>query len=76
VYQVQETTSYYATAQINSHCVNNDVRTTVNEIIEHLTGQIGTQVVIMLEISASQSVGFDEDTVQALKFRSHGFGAD
>ncbi len=78
--KVKPLTRYYATVQVDSRRVNGDVGTIVNEIIEHLTGKVGTQVTITLEISASRAAGFDEDTVRTLnensrtlKFKNHGF---
>jgi hypothetical protein len=77
------TTRYYGTVRIDPRRANREVGSVVEEIIQRLTSQPGTEVEITLEIHASRMLGFDEATVRtldensrALKFRSHGFETD
>jgi len=76
-------TRYYGAVRIDPRRVNRELGSVVEEIIQRLTSQPGTEVEITLEIHASRPSGFDEATVRtldensrALKFRSHGFGTE
>jgi predicted AAA+ superfamily ATPase len=71
---------YYGRVEIDPKRVNKDVGLIVEEVIERLTGQLGCEVEITLEIDARQPEGFDESTVRTisensrtLKFENYGF---
>ena len=71
---------YYGRVGIDARRVNKDVGLIVEEIIERLTSQIGCEVEITVEISATRPEGFDESTVRTinensrtLKFEHFGF---
>ncbi len=77
------TTRYYGTVRIDPRRVNRELGSVVEEIIQRLTSQPGTEVEITLEIHASRMLGFDEAMIRtldensrALKFRSHGFESE
>ncbi|MBU0494043.1 MAG: AAA+ family ATPase, partial [Chloroflexi bacterium] len=71
---------YYGRVQVDPQRANKDVGLIVEEVIERLTGQIGCEVEITLEIRAQQPEGFDEGTIRTisensrtLKFAHYGF---
>ena len=71
---------YYGRVGIDPQRVNKDMGLIVEEVVERLTSQIGCEVEITLEISASRPDGFDESTVRTisensrtLKFEQYGF---
>jgi predicted AAA+ superfamily ATPase len=73
-------TRYHGTVSLDPQRVNREMSTIVEEIIQRLTSLTGTEVEIMLEISANRSAGFDDATIRTvnensrtLKFKSHGF---
>lgn len=74
------TTRYHGTVSLDPQRVNREMAMIVDEIIEHLTSQKGTQVEITLEISAKRENGFDDATIRTinensrtLRFASYGF---
>ncbi|MCB9423196.1 MAG: ATP-binding protein [Ardenticatenaceae bacterium] len=73
-------TRYYGRVQIDPQRVNKDMGLIVEEVIERLTGLVGCDVEISLEINAKVSEGFDEATIRTvsensrtLKFDHHEF---
>lgn len=71
---------YYGRVRIDAQRVNREIGVIVEEVIERLTGQMGCQVEITLEINARLPDGFDESTVRTisensrtLKFEHYGF---
>lgn len=73
-------TRYHGTVQLDPQRVNREMATIVDEVIQRLTGLVGTDVDITLEISARRADGFDDATIRTisensrtLKFRDHGF---
>jgi hypothetical protein len=71
---------YYGRVGIDARRVNKDIGLIVEEVIERLTGQVGCEVEITLEINARRPEGFDESTVRTisensrtLKFEQYGF---
>lgn len=76
-------TQYDGTVKIDPRRVNKEVGTIVQEIIERLASQPGTEVEITLEINARRTLGFDDATVntvkensRTLRFNSHEFEGD
>jgi predicted AAA+ superfamily ATPase len=76
-------TRYYGTVVLNPLRMNKEVATIVEEIIQRLAGQPGTDIHVTLEISASRMLGFDEATTRTvsensrtLKFSSHEFDGE
>jgi predicted AAA+ superfamily ATPase len=74
------TTRYHGTVSLDPQRVNREMSTIVEEIIQRLTSQTGTNVEITLEISAQRPAGFDDSTIRTinensrtLKFSDHGF---
>jgi hypothetical protein len=72
---------YYGRVSLDPQRVNREMGTIVDEVIQRLTSQLGTEVEITLEISARRPEGFDEQTVRTisensrtLKFEQHEFG--
>jgi hypothetical protein len=71
---------YYGRVGIDARRVNKDIGLIVEEVIERLTGQVGCEVEITLEINARRPEGFDESTVRTisensrtLKFKHYDF---
>jgi hypothetical protein len=71
---------YYGRVQVDARRVNREIGVIVEEVIERLTGQMGCQVEITVDISARLPEGFDESTVRTisensrtLKFDHYGF---
>jgi hypothetical protein len=56
--------------------VYSDVQTIVEEIIERLTSQVGTDVEVSLEIRARRAEGFDEQTVRTISENSRTLSFD
>ncbi|MEP7284806.1 MAG: hypothetical protein ABI947_03440 [Chloroflexota bacterium] len=74
------TTRYHGTVSLDSQRVNREMGTIVEEIIQRLTSLTGTEVEIIVEISAERTTGFDDSTIRTisensrtLKFKNHGF---
>jgi hypothetical protein len=73
-------TRYYGRATVDAQRVNREIGVIVEEVIQRLTGQVGCEVEITLEIRARKPDGFDESTVRTisensrtLKFEGFGF---
>ena len=71
---------YYGRVSIDPQRVNKDMGVIVEEVIEQLTGQMGCEVDVTLEIEAKRPEGFNESTVRTisensrtLKFEDYGF---
>jgi hypothetical protein len=71
---------FHGTAQLDPQRVNRDVARLTQELIEHLTSLVSTDVEVTMEIQASNPDGFPEDVVRtvsenahALHLASHGF---
>ena len=76
----QRKTRYHGSVSLDPQRANHDMGNLVKEVIQHLTGLTATDVEITLEIRATRSEGFDEQTMRTvnensrtLKFTSHGF---
>lgn len=61
---------YYGSVRIDPQRVNREVGDIVEEIIERLVSNPGTDVEIRLEISANNHGGFDDGTVRTIKENS------
>jgi uncharacterized protein len=61
---------YYGSISINPQRVNRDVGQIVEEIVERLMSQAGSELEIRLEITAFREEGFDEGTVRTVKENS------
>jgi hypothetical protein len=57
---------YYGRVGLDAQRVNKDIALIVEEVIERLTGQIGCEVELTLEIRARRPAGFDESTVRTI----------
>ena len=75
-----KTTRYFGRVEIDPQRVSRDIGLIVEEVIERLTGQIGCEVEITLEISAKKPEGFEEsmertisENSRTLKFEVYGF---
>lgn len=71
---------FYGRVTVDPQRVNREIAIIVEEVIERLTGQVGCEVEITLEISARRPDGFDDSTVRTisensrtLKFDHHSF---
>jgi uncharacterized protein len=71
---------YYGRVAVDPQRVNREIGLVVEEVIQRLTSQMGTEVEITLEIHARQPEGFDDQTVRTisensrtLKFDDFGF---
>jgi hypothetical protein len=71
---------YYGRVEVDPQRVNREIGLIVEEVIQRLTSQVGTQVEIALEIKAQRPEGFDTQTVRTisensrtLKFEDFGF---
>ena len=71
---------YYGRVSIDPQRVNKDIGVIVEEVIERLTSQLGSEVEITLEIQAKKKDGFEESTIRTisensrtLKFEDFGF---
>ena len=71
---------YYGRVAVDPQRVNREISLVVEEVIQRLTSQMGTEVEIALEIKAKQPDGFDDQTVRTisensrtLKFEDFGF---
>ncbi|MCS6948493.1 MAG: hypothetical protein NZM12_12845, partial [Steroidobacteraceae bacterium] len=74
---------YHATVQLDPARVGRDAARVAEEVIAHLAGQPGAEIVVTLEIDARLPQGANEHTVRTviengttLKFISHGFERD
>jgi predicted AAA+ superfamily ATPase len=74
---------YHGTVQLDATRVGRDAGRIAEEVIAHLTGQVGVEVTVTLEIEAKLPNGATEQIVRTvtensrtLKFRSHGFESD
>jgi uncharacterized protein len=76
----RRTTRYYGRVPLDSQRVNREISTIVEEVLQHLTSLVGTDVEVTLEITARRPEGFDENTIRTvsensrtLKFEQFGF---
>lgn len=76
----RRTTRYYGRVPLDSQRVNREISTIVEEVLQHLTGLVGAEVEVTLEIKARRPEGFDEATIRTvsensrtLKFEQFGF---
>jgi hypothetical protein len=74
---------YYGTVQLNPERVGRDAGKIAEEVIAHLTGLVGANVKVTLEISADVPDGVSEQVVRTvtengktLGFEPHGFEAE
>jgi predicted AAA+ superfamily ATPase len=74
------TSRYYGRVEIDPQRVHKDMGLIVEEVIERLTGLVGCEVEITVEVSAHLAEGFDESTIRTisensrtLKFEHYGF---
>ncbi len=65
-----KTTRYYGRVTVDPQRVNKEIGTIVEEVIERLTGQVGCEVEISLEVTAKLPVGFDDTTVRTISENS------
>jgi hypothetical protein len=61
---------------VDARSVYSDVSVIVEEIIERLTSQVGTDVEVSLEIRARRAEGFDEQTVRTISENSRTLSFD
>ena len=61
---------YYGRVQIDAQRVNREMGLIVEEVIQRLTSQVGSDVNITLEIRAHRAQGFDESTVRTVSENS------
>ena len=71
---------FYGKVHLDPQRVNRDVTVIVEEVIQRLTSQLGTDVEIVLEVRANKEDGFDESTIRTitensrtLNFDNYGF---
>lgn len=71
---------FHGSARLDPQRLNRDAARLTQEVVEHLTGLVGTDVEVSVEIQAANQDGFPDDVVrtvsenaQALHFASHGF---
>lgn len=76
----QLTTRYHGTVTLDPLRANKEMALIVEEVIQRLTSLTGTNVRIIIEISAERSAGFDDATIRTvsensrtLKFKHYGF---
>jgi hypothetical protein len=74
---------FHGTVRLDPMRVGRDASRIADEVIAHLVGQVGTEVVVTLEIDASLPNGASEQTVRTvtensreLKFTSQGFESE
>jgi hypothetical protein len=74
---------FHGTVQLDPARVGRDASRIADEVIAHLAGQVGADVIVTLEIEASLPDGASEQIVRTvtensrtLKFASHGFEAE
>ena len=77
---VKRVKRYYGRVEIDPQRVNKDMALIVEEVVERLTGLVGCEVEISVEINAKRSEGFEESTIRTvsensrtLKFEQFGF---
>jgi hypothetical protein len=73
-------TRFYGVKRLNSDKIALDFKNIADEVISHLRADIGTNLVVRIEIEASDTSGFDETTIRTvsenastLKFDQSGF---
>ena len=66
--------------QIQEALENNDFEQVQNEVLAHLQRELGSQVIIRVQLEVTNDSGFDEKTVRdvnanadTLRFDDHGF---
>jgi hypothetical protein len=71
---------FHGTARLDAQRLNRDVARLTQEVVEHLTGLVGTDVEVSVEIQATNEDGFPDDVVRTvsenartLHLLSHGF---
>lgn len=64
--QPRKTTRYYGRVQLDPQRVNREMGLIVEEVIERLTGLVGCEVEITVEIKATRPDGFDEATIRTV----------
>ncbi len=71
---------FFGSVALDPGRIGPDAARVAEEVIAHLSGQIGADVQVTLEVSAERSEGFPEDIVrivrensQSLRFAKHGF---
>ncbi len=71
---------FYGSADLDATRVGRDAGQIAEEVISHLTGLVGSQVTVTLEITAESPEGFPDQVVRivtenarTLKFTNHGF---
>ena len=76
-------TRYYGSVTLDSERVGLAASTVATEVITHLTGLVGANVTVKLEIQAEVSEGISDDVVRivtenstTLQFNNHGFEED
>ncbi len=76
-------TRYHGSVQLNPRRASGDFGTIVDEVLQHLTSLMGSDVEVTVEISARRREGYDADTrrtvtenSRTLKFSSFGFEED
>jgi hypothetical protein len=74
---------YHGTVQLDATRVGRDASRIAEEVIAHLTAQVGVEVTVTLEIEAKLPNGATDQIVRTvtensrtLKFTSHGFETD
>lgn len=67
---------YYGRATIDPQRVQRDMNVIVEEVIQRLTSQLGTDVEIVLEVRASKEDGFDESTIRTINENSRTLNFD
>lgn len=73
-------TRFFASAELDPLRLNRDFGKIADEVVSHLTGLVGAEVKITVEIEAANDDGFPDTTVRTvsenaktLKFKAHGF---
>jgi hypothetical protein len=71
---------FYGKVHLDPQRVNRDMTVIVEEVIQRLTSQLGTDVEIVLEVRANKEDGFDDSTIRTitensrtLNFDNYGF---
>ena len=77
------TTRFYGRATLNSDRVGKNAGDIAEKVIAHLSGQEGSEVVVTIEVQATNSQGFDDHIIRTvtencrtLNFDSHEFEDD
>jgi len=70
------TKRYYGKVHLDPQRVQRDMTVIVEEVIQRLTSQLGTDVEIVLEVSANKENGFDESTIRTINENSRTLNFD